>query len=69
MRVRLINGEHTDVAYEDRDARDEAEAIEGAITTLGDESGILRCSHGDRLVVLFARGVATLEVAPRGAIL
>jgi len=69
MRVRLTSGDHTDVTYEDGDARDEAEVIEAAVTTLGRKSGILRCGHGDRQVVLFARGVASIELAPRGAVL
>jgi hypothetical protein len=69
MRVRLISGDHTDVTYEDPDAHDEEEAIERAVAILGDESGVLRCTHGRRLIVLFARGVATIEVAPQGAIL
>jgi hypothetical protein len=69
MRVRLANGDHLDVSYEDRDAADEDEVIDRAVTTLRNESGFLRCRHGDRLIVLFARGVATIEVAPRGAVL
>ncbi len=31
--------------------------------------GTLRCQHGDRLIVLYGRGVATVEIAPRGAVL
>ena len=69
MRVRLTNGDHTDVAYEDHDARDEAEVIDRVLSILSTESGVLRCTHGDRLVALFARGVATVEVGPQGAIL
>jgi hypothetical protein len=30
---------------------------------------VLRCRHGQRLVVLYAWGVAAVEVAPRGAVL
>jgi hypothetical protein len=30
---------------------------------------VLRCRHGGRLLVLYSRGVATLEAAPRGAVL
>jgi hypothetical protein len=30
---------------------------------------VLRTQHGDRLVVLYGRGVAAIEVAPRGAVL
>jgi len=29
---------------------------------------VLRSRHGDRLMVLYGRGVAAVEVAPRGAI-
>ena len=32
-------------------------------------AGRLRFLHGDRLMVLYGRGVATMEIAPRGAIL
>ncbi len=69
MRVRLTSGDHTDVTFTDDGARNEAEAIEAAVTALSSESGVLRCSHGDREIVLFARGVTSIEVAPRGAIL
>lgn len=69
MRVRLISGDHTDVTYEDPDAEGDEELIERAVAILGNGSGVLRCSHGQRLIVLFARGVATIEVSPQGAIL
>jgi hypothetical protein len=36
---------------------------------LKDDSGVLRCRHGDRLIALYARGVTSIEVSPRGAIL
>ena len=69
MRVRLLGGDHMDVTFEDPDASDEAEVIERVISTLAQDSGVLRCRHGDRLLVLYGRGVAAVEVAPRGAIL
>ena len=69
MRVRLIGGEHTDVTYEDPACADEGELIDRVIEVLGEESGLLRCRHGDRLIVLYSRGVASIEVSPRGAIL
>jgi hypothetical protein len=47
----------------------EDEAVEQAVSSLAADNGTLRCRHGNRLVVLYGRGVATLEVAPRGAIL
>lgn len=69
LRVRLLGGEHTDLTYEDPDQVDEDEMVEQVIEVLSEESGILRCRHGDRLVALYSRGVASIEVAPRGAIL
>jgi hypothetical protein len=68
LRVRLVNGDRLDVTWNDPDTP-EAEAIEHVIGTLAESSGVLRSRHGDRLVVLYGRGVATFEVAPRGAVL
>jgi hypothetical protein len=68
LRVRLVNGEHLDVAYsEDGVAPDEL--VERVTVILAEDAGVLRCRHGDRLIVLYGRGVASFEVAPRGAIL
>ena len=69
LRVRLISGDTMDVTYDDADARTEAEVIDHVVSTLAQESGVLRCRHGDRLLVLYARGVAAVEVVPRGAVL
>jgi hypothetical protein len=69
LRVRLISGDSMDVTYDDDSARSESEVIDHVVVTLSEDSGVLRCKHGDRLVVLYARGVATVEVAPRGAVL
>lgn len=69
LRVRLISGESMDVTYEKRDASSEDEVIDHVVSTLAEETGVLRCRHGDRLLVLYARGVAAMEVAPRGAVL
>ena len=68
LRVRLISGDQLDVRYE-HDAPDENEVIRRVVETLAQDSGVLRTSHGDRLMVLYGRGVATVEVAPRGAVL
>ena len=68
LRVRLLGGEHTDLTYEDPGLVDEGEMVEQVVETLREESGALRCRHGDRLVVLYARGVASVEVSPRGAV-
>ena len=68
LRVRLIAGDHLDVTYEEADATDPDAVTERAIATLSQDSGVLRTRHGDRLVVLSGRGVAALEVAPRGAV-
>lgn len=69
LRVRLTSGDHTDVTYDEPDTDDENEVIEHALSRLADDTGMLRCRHGERLMVIYARGVAAVEVAPRGAIL
>jgi hypothetical protein len=68
LRVRLIGGDHLDVTYEDLDTVDAGALIEYAIVTLAQDDGALRTRHGDRLVVLYGRGVAAIEVAPRGPV-
>jgi hypothetical protein len=69
LRVRLVGGGSMDLTYEDHAAVSEAEVIDHVVTTLSEDAGVLRCQHGDRLVVLYARGVCAVEVAPRGAVL
>jgi hypothetical protein len=69
LRVRLISGDSMDVTYEEREAGSEAEVIDHVVSTLSEDSGVLRCKHGQRLLVLYGRGVAAVEVAPRGAVL
>jgi hypothetical protein len=68
LRVRLIGGEHLDVTYDDAGGAPD-EVVERVVSILAEDNGVLRCRHGGRLIVLYGRGVATLEVAPRGAIL
>lgn len=68
LRVRLVGGEHTDLTYEDPDCPDESQMVDQIVEVLSMDTGVLRCRHGDRLVALYARGVATVEIAPRGAI-
>jgi hypothetical protein len=67
LRVRLVGGEHLDVTYDEGGGTAE-EIVERVVSTLAEDNGVLRCRHGDRLVVLYGRGVATLELAPRGAV-
>lgn len=69
VRVRLVGGERLDLTYDDPDAVDTSDVVEHVIATLASESGALRTEHGDRLVVLYGRGVAAIEIAPRGAVL
>ncbi|HET6530466.1 MAG TPA: hypothetical protein VFH03_07610 [Actinoplanes sp.] len=69
LRVRLIGGDRIDITYDDPDVSDEPELVEQVISTLAQDSGVLRSKHGDRLIVLYGRGVAAVEVAPRGAVL
>jgi hypothetical protein len=67
LRVRLVSGDQLDVTFEDDG--DEDEIIERVVETLAEDSGVLRSIHGDRLMVLYGRGVAAVEMAPRGAVL
>jgi hypothetical protein len=69
LRVRLVGGDRMDITYAEPGVSDEDGLIEHAIATLAQDSGVLRTRHGERLVVLFGRGVAAIEVAPRGAVL
>jgi hypothetical protein len=68
LRVRLVGGDRLDVTYAEPDTT-EADVVEHAISALASDLGVLRSRHGGRLVVLYGRGVAALEVAPRGAVL
>jgi hypothetical protein len=68
LRVRLMSGEHLDVTYGDDDDSPE-QVVERVAETFAEDSGVLRCRHGDRLVMVYGRGVACFEVAPRGAVL
>ena len=68
IRIRLMSGEQLDVRY-DHDALDETETIQRLVDTFTEDSGVIRASHGDRLMVIYGRGVAVVEVAPRGAVL
>lgn len=69
LRVRLVGGDHLDVSYDEPGVDDENEIIEHVISALAQHSGVLRARHGDRLVILFGRGVAAIEVEPRGPVL
>ena len=69
LRVRLISGENMDVTFDQPDAADEKAVVDHIVATLAEPTGVLRCRHGDRLLVLYSRGVAAVEVAPRGAVI
>jgi hypothetical protein len=68
LRVRLISGDQLDVTFEEPQVADDV-VVAHAVAALSGDTGTLRCRHGDRLLVLYARGVAALEIAPRGAVL
>ena len=57
-----------DVTFEHEDSIDEARVVDHVVTTLAAADGALRCEHGGRLLVLYGRGVAAVEFAPRGAV-
>ena len=69
IRVRFTCGDRTDVVYSDPTAATTETVVEHVIAALSESTGTLRCQHGDRLIVLFSRGIASIEVAPRGAVL
>jgi hypothetical protein len=69
LRVRLISGSTMDVTYEEPHAGSEEDLVDHVVSTLATDAGVLRCRHGDRLLVLYARGIASVEVAPRGAVI
>ncbi len=69
LRVRLVSGDKIDVTYEHHAATSTTEVVDHVVATLSQASGVLHCRHGDRLVVLYARGVAAVEVAPLGPVL
>jgi hypothetical protein len=69
LRVRLIGGDRLDITYDEPEVSAEDQLVEHVISTLAQDSGVLRSKHGDRLIVLYGRGVASVEVAPRGAVL
>jgi hypothetical protein len=69
LRIRLTGGDRLDVTYDEPETADPDVVVEHAVSRLAQDSGTLRTRHGDRLVVLFGRGVVAVEVAPRGAVL
>jgi hypothetical protein len=69
LRVRLTTGDQVDVVYDETETDNVDIVVEHAISTLADDTGVLRSKHGDRLLALYGRGVAAVEVAPRGAVL
>jgi hypothetical protein len=68
LRVRLTGGDRLDIMYEEAGGGPD-DVLEHALATLSQDSGVLRTRHGDRLLVLYGRGVAAIEVAPLGAVL
>jgi hypothetical protein len=68
LRIRLVAGDHLDVVYDEAGAAAD-DIVEHIISILAQDGGSLRCKHGDRLMVFYGRGVAAVEVAPRGPVL
>ena len=69
LRVRLISGDRLDVTYRETDTSGSDEVVEHVIAALASDAGMIRARHGDRTVIVYGRGVAALELAPRGAVL
>jgi hypothetical protein len=64
----VLRVDHT-VTHSEPDTVEAQTVIDRAISTRAADFDVLRCKHGDRLVALYSRGVAAIEVAPRGAVL
>ena len=69
LRVRFVSGSFTDVSYQSAEVGEHRDVMEEVVSTLAQDTGTLSCRHGDRILVLFGRGVAALEASPRGAVL
>ena len=69
LRVRLMAGDRLDVTYDESETPEAADVVEHAVTALAGPAGMIRAKHGDRVVVIYGRGVAAIEVEPRGAVL
>jgi hypothetical protein len=69
LRLRVVGGGQMDVSYEDPDSETDVELLDRVAAVLAEDSGVLRCRHGDRVMVVYGRGVAGFEVSPRGAVL
>jgi hypothetical protein len=50
LRVRLTGGDHMDVTYEESHTVNADEVVEHVVSTLAQDSGVLRARHGDRLI-------------------
>lgn len=68
LHVRLLGGEQLDVTFEGPPDVEESRVIDHVIDILSEDTGVLRARRDDRLVVLYGRGVAAMEVVPRGAV-
>jgi len=64
-----MTGDRLDVVYDDVEATDAGSVVDHVVRTLADDAGMIRVRHSDRTVVLYGRGVAAIEVEPRGAVL
>ena len=69
LRILLLSGSHLDVVYDEPGTPDAAEVGAHALELLDHEGTVLRAAHGGRVVAVYARGVAAVEVDPRGAVL
>jgi hypothetical protein len=61
--VHLVGGGHVAVTYDGPDRADASQVIEHVVSTLAQDTGVVRCRVGEQLIVLFGRGVAAVEVA------
>ncbi|MGW5366517.1 hypothetical protein [Actinopolymorpha pittospori] len=69
LRVLMTSGDHLDLTYDEPEIAESDQVLEHLISELAGDAGVIRTRHGDRLIVLYSRGVAGFEVSPRGAVL
>jgi hypothetical protein len=60
--VHLVGGDRLEVTYDGPDHADAGRVIDHVVATLAQDGGVVRCRHDGRLIVLFGRAVAAIEV-------
>jgi hypothetical protein len=62
FRVLMVGGDRVEVRYDGPDHVHSGRVIDHVVSSLAQDDGVIRCQHGEQLIVLFGRGVAAIEV-------